>query len=102
VYSYIHWIADCPTKNSPVKATVRVFNSLFNSDSPDTLTDGFLSVVNPNSEEIFSNAMIETGLGEIRRRAPWPSLEGSAGRKMAGTHGTKQYVFGVCALHIFA
>ncbi|KAE9363166.1 glutaminyl-tRNA synthetase [Stipitochalara longipes BDJ] len=60
--TYIHWIADCPITNRPVKATVRVFNSLFNSDSPDTHPEGFLS----------ANAMIETGFVEIRRRAPWP------------------------------
>ena len=32
--------------------------------------------VNPNSEEIYKNAMIEMGLEEIRRRAPWPDEEG--------------------------
>jgi glutaminyl-tRNA synthetase len=63
---------------------VRVFKSLFNSDSPDTHPDGFLSVINPNSEEIFSNAMIETGYEEIRRRAPWPSLEGEQKQEEAG------------------
>ncbi|KAK0125760.1 hypothetical protein ONS95_007394 [Cadophora gregata] len=73
--TYIHWIADCPSKNSPIKATVRVFNPLFTSDNPDSHPDGFLAVVNPSSEEIYSNAMIETGLSEIRGRAPWPNLE---------------------------
>ncbi len=32
--------------------------------------------MNPNSEEIYANAMMETGLEEIRRRAPWPEEEG--------------------------
>jgi glutaminyl-tRNA synthetase len=71
-------------KNSPVKVSVRVFNSLFNSDNPDTHPDGFLSVINPNSKEIFSNAMVETGFEEIRRRAPWPSLEGERKQEEAG------------------
>jgi glutaminyl-tRNA synthetase len=66
----------CPEKSSPIKATVRVFNPLFTSDSPDTHPGGFLSIVNPRSEETFPNAMIETGFEEIRRRAPWPRLEG--------------------------
>jgi glutaminyl-tRNA synthetase len=70
--SYIHWVAKCPSKNSPVKATVRVFNPLFKSDDPNTRPDGFLSDVNPRSEEIFPNAMIETGIEEIKRTAPWP------------------------------
>jgi glutaminyl-tRNA synthetase len=70
--SYIHWVAECPLKNSPVRATVRVFNPLFNSDDPDAQPNGFLSDVNPRSEEVFPNAMMETGIDEIRRRAPWP------------------------------
>ncbi|KAG0645616.1 Glutaminyl-tRNA synthetase [Hyphodiscus hymeniophilus] len=74
--TYIHWIADCPSKNSPINATVRIFNQLFNVDNPDSHPDGFLAVVNPVSEETYPNAMIETGFAEIKRRAPWPSLEG--------------------------
>ncbi|KFZ14301.1 hypothetical protein V502_06147 [Pseudogymnoascus sp. VKM F-4520 (FW-2644)] len=70
--SYIHWVAKCPSKDSPVKATVRVFNPLFKSDDPDAHPEGFLSNINPRSEEIFPNAMIETGIEEIKRTAPWP------------------------------
>ncbi|OBT53959.1 hypothetical protein VE04_04743 [Pseudogymnoascus sp. 24MN13] len=70
--SYIHWVSKCPSKNSPVKATVRIFNSLFKSDDPNTRPKGFLSDVNPRSEEIFPNAMIETGIEETKRTAPWP------------------------------
>ncbi|KFY83806.1 hypothetical protein V500_09901 [Pseudogymnoascus sp. VKM F-4518 (FW-2643)] len=70
--SYIHWVAKCPSKDSPVKATVRVFNPLFKSDDPDAHPEGFLSDINPRSEEIFPNAMIETGIEEIKRTAPWP------------------------------
>ena len=36
----------------------------------------FVQIVNPHSEEIYPNAMIETGFEEIRRRAPWPEKEG--------------------------
>ncbi|KFY35256.1 hypothetical protein V494_06072, partial [Pseudogymnoascus sp. VKM F-4513 (FW-928)] len=70
--SYIHWVAECPSKNSPIKATVRAFNPLFMSDDPDALPGGFLSDINPRSEEVFPNAMIETGIEEIKRTAPWP------------------------------
>lgn len=70
--SYIHWVAKCPSKNSPIKATVRIFNPLFKSDDPDALPEGFLSDINPRSEEIFPNAMIETGIEEIKRTVPWP------------------------------
>lgn len=74
--SYIHWIADCPSKNSPVKTTVRVFNPLFSSDNPDSHPDGFLAVVNPKSKDVYAGAMLEIGFDEIKRRAPWPNLEG--------------------------
>lgn len=70
--------------NSPINTTVRVFNPLFSVDNPDSHPDGYLSVVNPNSEEIYPRALIEAGFEEIQRRAPWPSLEGEKGFKEAG------------------
>jgi glutaminyl-tRNA synthetase len=51
-----------------------VLNPLFNADNPDSQV--YLSAVNPNLEEIYPNAMIETGFEEIGRRAPWPNSEG--------------------------
>ena len=74
--TYIQWVASSPKHNSPIKAEVRIFNPLFKSENPDSVEGGFLNDVNSNSEEIYSNAMIETGLEEIRRRAPWPEEEG--------------------------
>ena len=32
--------------------------------------------INPNCEEVYPCAVIETGLEEIRKRAPWPEKEG--------------------------
>ncbi|EED20406.1 glutaminyl-tRNA synthetase, putative [Talaromyces stipitatus ATCC 10500] len=60
---------------APVKACVRIHNFLFTCDNPDTHPDGFLSVVNPQSEEVYPNAMIDIGLEEITRRAPWPKTK---------------------------
>ncbi|KAL9010266.1 MAG: hypothetical protein Q9173_004785 [Seirophora scorigena] len=60
----------------PVKATVRAFNPLFKSNNPATHPDGFLADINPDSEQIFPNAMIESGFEEIRQRAPWPAEAG--------------------------
>ncbi|CRG86264.1 glutaminyl-tRNA synthetase [Talaromyces islandicus] len=74
--AYIHWISDCPSLNSPIKASVRIHNPLFTCDNPDTHPSGFLSVVNPHSEEVFPGAMVEIGLHEVRRTAPWPKSEG--------------------------
>ncbi len=39
----------------------------------DSKSTAFLKTINPRSEEIFPDAMIEIGLHEIRRRAPWPA-----------------------------
>ncbi|KAI9696699.1 MAG: hypothetical protein M1836_005061 [Candelina mexicana] len=74
--TYIQWVAASPQHNSPIKAEVRVFNPLFKSENPEAVEGGFLNDVNPNSEEIYPDAMIETGLEEVRRRAPWPEEEG--------------------------
>lgn len=69
---YIHWVAESPTHKSPIKTEVRAFNRLFKSANPAAHPDGFLADINPNSEEIFSNAMIDTGFEKVKRRAPWP------------------------------
>ena len=74
--TYIHWIAESPNHKSPIKVEVRAFNPLFQSANPDAAEGGFMNDINPNSEEIFPNAIIEVGLNEIRRRAPWPEEEG--------------------------
>ncbi|KAL6716005.1 hypothetical protein ACLMJK_006967 [Lecanora helva] len=78
--SYIHWVAASATHKSPIKTEIRIINPLFKSDNPSAHPDGFLKDINPNSEEIFPDAMIETGFEEICRRAPWPA---EAGEKMA-------------------
>lgn len=74
--TYIQWVASSAAHSSPVHAEVRAFNPLFKSEDPDAAEGGFLRDVNPASEEIHPNAVIETGFHEIRRRAPWPEEEG--------------------------
>lgn len=34
--------------------------------------------INPDSEEILSNAIIETGFHEVKQRAPWPANKGES------------------------
>ncbi|KAL2041504.1 hypothetical protein N7G274_005886 [Stereocaulon virgatum] len=82
--SFIHWVASSPTRKSPITAEVRIINPLFNSDNPAAHPSGFLADINPTSEEIFPNAMIETGFEEIRRRAPWPAEAGENGSDSEG------------------
>ncbi|KAI9805091.1 MAG: hypothetical protein M1825_000925 [Sarcosagium campestre] len=98
--TYIQWVAESPKHHSPIKAEVRIFNVLFKSEKMDdsqadeaqaatartekapVAKPSFLDDVNPKSEEVYENALIETGLEEIRRRAPWPE---EGGEKGAGT-----------------
>ena len=82
--TYIQWVAESPTHKSPVRAEVRVFSPLFKSENPDAAEGGFLADVNPKSEEIFPNAMVETGLNEVRRRAPWPEEAGEQTKDAKG------------------
>lgn len=77
--TYIQWVASHP---SSIRAQVRVFNPLFKSDEPDS-HDDILTDVNPHSEELYPNAIIEKGFHEIKRRAPWPEEEGEKDRKGA-------------------
>jgi glutaminyl-tRNA synthetase len=80
---YIQWVAECPPEKSPIRAKVHIYNPLFTSDNPDGHPDGFLAAINPQSEEIFPNALIEIGLSEIVKRAPWPkTAEGSADKEV--------------------
>ncbi|KAI5853175.1 tRNA synthetases class I, catalytic domain-containing protein [Morchella snyderi] len=82
--TYIQWVADCPSKGSPVPLEVRVTNQLFKSETPESNPGGFLADINPDSEQVFPNAIIEVGIHEVQRRAPWPELEGEKNQKHVG------------------
>lgn len=34
--------------------------------------EGFLADINPNSEEVYPNALLDIGFNEIKARGPWP------------------------------
>lgn len=70
--AFIQWVADSPKDNSPLRCEVRILNALFKSNNPDDAPGGFLNDLSANSEEIFPNAVVETGFNEVRKRAPWP------------------------------
>ncbi|KAF5097248.1 hypothetical protein D0Z00_002457 [Geotrichum galactomycetum] len=70
--TFIQWIADAPSKNSPVRlGEVRLFNQLFKSENPESNPDGFLADINPESETILKTAIIETGFFEVKENSPW-------------------------------
>jgi glutaminyl-tRNA synthetase len=71
--AYIQWV---PEGSRNVE--VRIHNALFKSKNPDDAEGGFLNDINPNSEEIWPNALIESGFEEVKRRAPWPEAAGES------------------------
>ncbi|KAK6600062.1 glutaminyl-tRNA synthetase [Botrytis cinerea] len=48
------------------------------SEKPDDAEGGFLNDINPDSEEVWPNAVIESGFDEVRKRAPWPEAAGES------------------------
>ncbi|KAI1756180.1 glutaminyl-tRNA synthetase [Xylaria castorea] len=68
--AYIHWV---PQGSRSV--TARVYKPLFKSQNPTAVEGGFLADINPDSETIYSNALVNSGFEEVRRQAPWPKRE---------------------------
>lgn len=65
--TYIHWV---PKKSAVPVKEVRIYNQLFNSENPSAHPDGYLKDINPDSEEVLSNAVIEENIKEIITRSP--------------------------------
>ena len=72
--TYIQWVGSEGSR----RAEVRLHNALFKSEKPEDAEGGFLADVNPDSEEVFPDALIESGFDEVRRRAPWPEAAGES------------------------
>ena len=70
--AYIHWV---PSGSRAV--TARMYKPLFKSPDPLLTDGGFLNDINPTSETVHSEALINQGFDEVRRTAPWPKSEGS-------------------------
>lgn len=69
--TYIQWVPE-----DSRRVEVRIHTALFKSDDPMAAEGGFLKDINPDSEAIYPEAMIEEGFDEVRRRAPWPATTG--------------------------
>lgn len=68
--TFIQWVA--AAKNSPVALSeVRLFEQLFKSDNPAAHPDGYLADINPDSETVLRNAIIETGFWQVKKQSPW-------------------------------
>ncbi|KAL8382246.1 hypothetical protein RB595_006165 [Gaeumannomyces hyphopodioides] len=92
--AYIQWVPE-----GSHKCEARVYNPLFTSDSPDSVEGGFLANVNPDSQIIYPDALIETGFDEVKRRAPWPE---AAGESELGKGGLESVRFQATRVAYFA
>ncbi len=95
--AYIQWVPIEAAGSR--KAEVRVYNSLFNTDNPNDAPGGFLKDINPESEVIYPNAMVESGFDEVKKRAPWPE---AAGESELGKGGPESVRFQAMRIAYFA
>ncbi|KAJ0118798.1 glutaminyl-trna synthetase [Diaporthe amygdali] len=72
--TYIQWVGTDGSR----RCEVRMHNQLFKSDNPSAVEGGFLNDLNPESEVIYPDAIIESGIDEVKRRAPWPEAAGES------------------------
>ncbi|KKY35255.1 putative glutaminyl-trna synthetase [Diaporthe ampelina] len=72
--TYIQWVGTDGSR----RCEVRLHNQLFKSDNPSAVEGGFLSDLNPESEVVYPDAIIESGIDEVKRRAPWPEAAGES------------------------
>ncbi|ONH67258.1 Glutamine--tRNA ligase [Cyberlindnera fabianii] len=74
--TFIQWVPNSAKHNSPVKISeTRVYNQLFNSENPSAHPDGYLADINPNSEEVFKNSIVEPAFDEVVKKSPWNVTE---------------------------
>ncbi|CCF59293.1 hypothetical protein KAFR_0G02610 [Kazachstania africana CBS 2517] len=70
--TYIQWVPVSKKYNSPVNVKeTRIYNPLFNSENPSTHPEGFLNDINPNSEEVYENSIIEHNFFEVIKNSPY-------------------------------
>ncbi|ANB12035.1 glutamine--tRNA ligase [Sugiyamaella lignohabitans] len=88
--TFIQWVAHAPAHNSPVRiAETRLFNQLFKSENPDSNPDGYLADINPDSEIILRNSIIETGFFEVKERSPWTITKPGEEKDILAGHDKK-------------
>ncbi|KND91649.1 putative glutamine--tRNA ligase [Tolypocladium ophioglossoides CBS 100239] len=93
--TYIQWVG---TEGSR-KVEARIHNPLFKSEKPDDAEGGFLNDLNPDSEVIYPDALIESGFDEVKRCAPWPE---AAGESELGKGGPESVRFQAMRVAYFA
>lgn len=84
VKTYIQWVG-----GEGRRVEARIYNALFRSEKPEDVEGGFLKDVNPESETIYPDALIESGFDEIRSRAPWPKTAGEQDASQGGPESVR-------------
>ncbi|EDO17441.1 hypothetical protein Kpol_1037p38 [Vanderwaltozyma polyspora DSM 70294] len=70
--TYIQWVPVSSKHNSPIRiAETRVYNQLFKSENPSSHPDGYLEDINPESEAVYKNAVVEHNFNAIVKSSPW-------------------------------
>ncbi|CCH61994.1 hypothetical protein TBLA_0G00450 [Henningerozyma blattae CBS 6284] len=70
--TYIQWVPVSVKHKSPVKvAETRVYNQLFLSENPSSNPKGYLADINPESEVVFRNSVIESNFDHVIKNSPW-------------------------------
>jgi glutaminyl-tRNA synthetase len=72
--TFIQWVGTEGSRG----VEVRIHNALFKSERPEDVEGGFLNDVNPDSEVIYKDAVVESGIDEVKARAPWPEAAGES------------------------
>ncbi|KAF4125405.1 glutaminyl-tRNA synthetase [Geosmithia morbida] len=93
--TFIQWVGTEGSRN----VEARVHNRLFRSEKPEDAEGGFLNDINPDSEVVYKDAIIEAGFDEVRRRAPWPE---AAGESELGKGGPESVRFQAMRVAYFA
>lgn len=70
--TYIQWVPISSKYNSPLRvAETRVYNQLFKSENPSSHPEGFLKDINPESEVIYKESVMEHNFGHVIKNSPW-------------------------------
>lgn len=69
--AFIQWIPESKKFNSPVLISeIRSYNQLFKSENPLAHPEGFIADLNPDSEQVIKNSMIEPAFLDIKAKSP--------------------------------
>ncbi|KAL3233207.1 Glutamine--tRNA ligase [Nakaseomyces bracarensis] len=70
--TYIQWVPVSKKVDSPIRISeTRVYNQLFKSENPSAHPDGYLKDINPESEVVFKNSVIEHNFHHVIENSPW-------------------------------